>query len=527
MREPAAARLFSRLSAEPDREAILFAGRSLTFGDLDRLSRRYAAGLASLGVAKGDRVAAFAESLPEAVVSMLGHYRLGAIHVPINTRYRGDEAGHILEDSGAGTVVVRAGSESEGVLRKLPGDRRVISIGGPGTAGGVSFESLLESEELPGEPAWRDTETALLVYTSGTTGRSKGAALSYGALVSNTEALTGLWRFSDRDRIVLTLPLFHVHGLCIGVHGALLNGSATLLFERFDAREVVRAFAEQGATVFMGVPTMYVRLLELLEQTPEHAGVLARGRLFTSGSAALPAAHFEEFERRTGHRILERYGMTETLFTLSNPYEGERRAGTVGGAVPGCEVRLVEDNGDDVPEGGAGEVVVRGNSLMTEYWGRPSETAAAFKDGWFSTGDVARRDADGYVSIVGRKSVDVIKSGGFKISAREIEDVLREHPRVRDVAVLGEPDAVWGEKVVAAVVLREDFPAADTSNLLAELAAFTARSLADYKRPRSVYLLSELPRNAMGKVQKHRILESLRKGSSSGRGGPVPGEIPR
>ncbi|MEP6801387.1 MAG: AMP-binding protein [Acidobacteriota bacterium] len=526
MREPAARRLFSRFAAEPEREAILFNGRSLTFGDLDRLSRRYAGGLAALGVGKGDRVAAFAESLPEAIVAMLGHYRLGAIHVPINTRYRGDEAGHILEDSGARTVVVRAGSDSDAVLRGLPGERRVVSIGGRG-AGEISFESLLESDELPGEPASSDTDTALIVYTSGTTGKSKGAAISYGALVANMETLTALWRFSDRDRIVLMLPLFHIHGLCIGVHGALLAGAATLLFERFDAREVVRAFAEQGATVFMGVPTMYVRLLELLEQTPEHAGVLARGRLFTSGSAALPAAHFEEFERRTGHRILERYGMTETLFTLSNPCEGERRAGTVGKAVSGCDVRIVEENGDEVPAGGAGEILVRGNSLMTEYWGRPAETAAAFKEGWFLTGDVARRDVDGYVSIVGRKSVDVIKSGGFKISAREIEDVLREHPRVRDVAVLAEPDAVWGEKVVAAVVLREDVSPRDSADLLAELAAFTSRSLADYKRPRAVYVLAELPRNAMGKVQKHRILEGLRESSSPGRATAPPGEFPR
>ncbi len=512
MSERAVRRLFSRLAAAPEKEAIVFGGRSLTFGDLDRLSRRYAAGLASLGVAKGDRVAAFAESLPEAILAMLGHYRLGAIHVPINTRYRGDEAGHILEDSGAGTVLVRAGSESEEVLRGLRGGWRVVSIGGPGSGGATSFDTLLESEPLLGEPAWPDSDIALLVYTSGTTGKSKGAALSYGALVSNMEAVTGLWRFSEQDRIVLTLPLFHVHGLCIGVHGALLAGAAILMSERFDAREVVRAFAEQGATVFMGVPTMYVRLLGHLEQNPGDGAVLARGRLFTSGSAALPAAHFDEFERKTGHRILERYGMTETLFTLSNPYDGVRRAGTVGSPVPGCDVRLVEDDGDDVPEGSAGEVLVRGNSLMTEYWGRPAETAAAFRDGWFSTGDVARRDADGYVSIVGRKSVDVIKSGGFKISAREIEDVLREHPSVRDVAVLGEPDAVWGEKVVAAVVLR-DGRAPDPAGLLKELAAFTGRSLADYKRPRAVYVLAELPRNAMGKVQKHRILEDVEKKS--------------
>ncbi|MCA1581340.1 MAG: acyl-CoA synthetase [Acidobacteria bacterium] len=514
MRESAAARLFSHLSARSGGDAVVFAGRTLTFGDLESLSRRYASGLAALGVRKGDRVAAFAESLPEAIVAMLGHYRLGAIHVPINTRYRGEEAGHILEDAGAATVVVRAGSESEAVLRSLPGKRRVIVIGGDGGPGAVSFESLLESSEIPGDPPVGDGDPAVIIYTSGTTGKSKGAALSYRALVANIGALTRLWRFSEADRLALTLPLFHVHGLCIGVHGALLSGAAILLFERFDAAKVVRSFADQGATIFMGVPTMYVRLLELLDERPELAASLARGRLFTSGSAALPAAHFEEFQRRTGHRILERYGMTETLFTLSNPYEGERRPGTVGLPVPGCDVRIVEENGQEAGEDAPGEVLVRGDSLMTGYWGKPPETAAAFRDGWFSTGDIARRDAAGYVSIVGRKSVDVIKSGGFKISAREIEDVLREHPRVREVAVVGQPDPVWGERIVAAVVLRDQsapVDAVDTAELLNDLAAFTGESLADYKRLRAVCVLRELPRNAMGKVQKHRILEVLGK----------------
>ncbi|MEP6767107.1 MAG: acyl-CoA synthetase [Acidobacteriota bacterium] len=507
----AAARLFSHLSARPDGDAVVFGGRTLTFGELDSLSRRYAGGLSALGVRKGDRVAAFAESLPETIIAMLGHYRLGAIHVPINTRYRGEEAGHILEDSGAGTVIVRARSESETVLRGLPGKRRVITIGAePGSESlSLSFESLLASAELPGEPSCEDGDVALLVYTSGTTGKSKGAALSYGALVANMESLTRLWRFTEADRLVLTLPLFHVHGLCIGVHGALVAGAAILLFERFDPAHVIRAFEEQGATIFMGVPTMYVRLLEALDERPGLAAALARGRLFTSGSAALPAAHFEEFHRRTGHRILERYGMTETLFTLSNPYEGERRAGTVGLPVPGCEVRLVEDNGQEAPQDAPGEVLVRGENLMTGYWGKPAETAAAFRDGWFSTGDIARRDAAGYVSIVGRKSVDVIKSGGFKISAREIEDVLREHPRVREVAVVGQPDPVWGERIVAAVVLRDERGPVDSAELLNELTAFTGKSLADYKRLRAVCVLPELPRNAMGKVQKHRILEVL------------------
>jgi malonyl-CoA/methylmalonyl-CoA synthetase len=377
----------------------------------------------------------------------------------------------------------------------------------PPGGGQVAFERLLEAPEIRADPAADDADTALLVYTSGTTGKSKGAALSFSAVVANTEALMALWRVSSSDRLVLTLPLFHVHGLCIGVHGALLTGLTLLLSERFQAEEVVRAFAEQGATIFMGVPTMYVKLLELLRERPEAGKALARGRLFTAGSAALPAADFEEFERLTGHRILERYGMTETLFTLSNPYDGERRPGTVGRPVPGCEVRIVEENGEEAAPGAPGEILVRGDSLMTEYWDRPAETAAAFQEGWFATGDVARRDADGYVRIVGRNSVDVIKSGGYKISAREIEDLVATHPGVREVAVVGAPDRMWGERIVAAVVLRET---AGGDAIAREVTDLCAKRLADYKRPKEVRIFEELPRNALGKVQKHRILEKIR-----------------
>jgi acyl-CoA synthetase (AMP-forming)/AMP-acid ligase II len=310
--------------------------------------------------------------------------------------------------------------------------------------------------------------------------------------------------------MALALPLFHVHGLCLGVHGALLHRMPLLLFERFDALRVVEAFASGGATLFQGVPTMYVKLLQLLADSPEAAIALARGRLFTSGSAALAAGDFRRFEELTGHRILERYGMSETLFTLSNPYE-DRRPGTVGLAIPGYEVRIVDDAGQEAAVDEPGEIHVRGNGLMTAYWRRPEETAACFDDGWFVTGDMARRDRDGYVSIAGRKSVDFIKSGGFKISAREIEDVLRVHPRVRDVAVVGAPDSVWGERIVAAVVLQPATgPSPTPASLLDELSGFCAQSLADYKRPREVRILEDLPRNALGKVQKHRILDELK-----------------
>ena len=277
------------------------------------------------------------------------------------------------------------------------------------------------------------------------------------------------------------------------------------------AKDLVEAFQREGATVFQGVPTMYVKLLEHLEGSPGASATLARGRLFTSGSAALPEEDFRRFEELTGHRILERYGMSETLFTLSNPY-GDRRPGTVGLPVPGCEVRIVEEGGVDARPEEAGEILVKSNGMMTRYWGRPEETAASFRDGWFVTGDMARRDRDGYVTIAGRKSVDFIKSGGFKISAREVEDVLRRHPRVRDVAVVGAPDRVWGQRVVAAVVLQPaDGPLPSSDALLEELSSFCARSLADYKRPRGVRVVEDLPRNALGKIQKHRILERLRE----------------
>ncbi len=519
-------KLLSSLTAFAGREALVFGGRALTFGDLDLLSARYAAGLSALGVRRGDRVAVFAESSPDLVVALLGHYRIGAIHVPINTRYRAEEAGHILRDSGAKAVLVCPGTDCARVLDgigPLPGLHLRVTVGGEhagaeGSAdfavstdsGTVRMSRLLEADtsrpaSLPPPPG--DEDAALLIYTSGTTGKSKGVELSFSALAANIGAVTAMWAFGPNDRLALALPLFHVHGLCLGIHGMLLHGYAVLLYEKFEAAGIVEAFEGRGATAFMGVPTMYVRLLEHLEAHPAAADALRRARLFTSGSAALPADEFRAFKERTGHRILERYGMSETCFTLSNPYEGERRPGTVGLPVPGCSVRIVDDAGHDVADGELGEIVVRSNGMMTGYWGKAEETARSFRDGWFMTGDVARRDADGYVTIVGRKSVDIIKSGGFKISAREIEDVLRRHPAVREVAVVGVEDRVWGQRIVAAVVLAPGRLAVEKANLLRELSDFAGEHLADYKRPRELLVVPELPRNALGKIQKHLLLK--------------------
>jgi malonyl-CoA/methylmalonyl-CoA synthetase len=491
-----------------------------------RWASGYAARLASLGIRRGDRVAVFAETCPEVIEAFVGHLQSGVIHVPINPRYKADEARHILEDSGAVAVLTGAeGEECQAVLKEilrmkdLPGMRHVISMADafPAVPAAPSSPSkkVLSPSSSPS-----DTDVAMLIYTSGTTGKSKGVALSYRALADNTASVTGLWRFAPEDRLVLALPLFHVHGLALGVGGMLVNGLTLLLEPRFDPARVVRAFADEEATVFMGVPTMYVRLLEYLEAHPDAAAALRKARLFTAGSAPLPASDFESFRARTGHAILERYGMSETLFTLSNPYDGERRPGTVGLATPGCSVRIVDDEGRDVAAGEPGEIAVKSDGLMNAYWGREADTAASFRDGWFLTGDVARRGEGGYVTIVGRKSVDFIKSGGYKIAAREIEDVLRRHPRVRDAAVVGLEDRVWGQRIAAAVVLAEGAEPAATCE---DVAAFAAAHLADYKKPRDVVALPELPRNSLGKVQKHLVAKAFTHGGSGGGGEAPPG----
>ncbi|MDP6945410.1 MAG: AMP-binding protein, partial [Myxococcota bacterium] len=375
-----------------------------------------------------------------------------------------------------------------------------------GAAEGIDLQQLLT--ELPESTSPQrvepDPDTPLmLLYTSGTTGRSKGVALTHGALAANIGATTRLWRWSATDRLVLALPLFHVHGLGLGVLGTLYHQMSAVVHPRFEAPAVVEALSA-GGTIFMGVPTMYARLIAHLEAHPHLAGHLRGARLFTSGSAALPASAHEAFERLTGHRILERYGMSETGFTLSNPCVGERRAGTVGLPVPGYEVRVVGEAGEDCAPGEIGEIWVRGDGLMQGYWQQPVVTSESFTGGWFRTGDVATVSGDGYHQILGRRSADIIKSGGFKISALEIEDVLLRHPSVAEVAVLGLPDPEWGERITAAVV-----PAQSGRIDPEALSAFVAEHLAPFKRPRAFHVVSSLPRNALGKLQKHRLAVAL------------------
>jgi acyl-CoA synthetase (AMP-forming)/AMP-acid ligase II len=317
--------------------------------------------------------------------------------------------------------------------------------------------------------------------------------LTFANVSAAVSSLSSLWRIDERDEIVHALPLFHVHGLCVALHSALLRGARTRLLPKFSPEGVVAAIAA-GGTVFMGVPTMYRRLLRHLEEHPGDGEVLSRARLFCAGSAPLPADDLEDFERRTGHRIVERYGMSETLITLSNPLDGERKAGAVGLPIPGVDIRVVDD-----------ELQVRGPGVMRGYWDAPEATAAAFDGPWLKTGDLVRVDEEGYVTIVGRSSTDLLKVGGYKISTREIEEHIARVPGVREVAVVGVPDRDWGQRVVACVVLDDPLADKPRAALLEQLQA--AVHLHEAKKPRGLVVLDSLPRNAMGKVQKKLLAE--------------------
>lgn len=464
----ATSRIVGMLGDLADRGLVIEHEGALDGARLEALAAAYARWLTRTHtLTPGDRVAFFSEVTPLTIAALVAHLRLGLVHVPVPPRYTPDEVAHIVADSGG--VLVRPAE--------------VILDEGP--------------FEWPSPPP--ETALAWLVYTSGTTGRPKGVMMTHKALAANLLAITGLWEITARDRVIASLPLFHVHGLGLAVLGSLVRGASIILISKFSAERIVDA-VRGGATVFMGVPTMYHLLLEHLAAQPGDAEILSSARLFTAGSAALSAASFREFERLTGHAILERYGMTETGFTLSNPYRGERRPGSVGQPVPGVEVRLVEEADGVlrvVEPGEPGEIEVRGDNLMVGYWGRPEATAASFRDGWFRTGDTAVLE-DGYVRIVGRTSTDIIKTGGFKVGAREVEDVLMASGLVRECAVLGVEDERWGEVVAAVVVgLQVEVEA---------LESFAAAHLADYKRPRRYVLAESLPRNAMGKVQKAALV---------------------
>jgi len=475
---------------------ITESGATWSYSDLAMLSAKLAAVLSRLGVAKGDRVSAQVIKSPESLCLYFACLQVGAIYHPLNPAYSDRELDYFLEDAGPKVFVCtpdrEAQSQSVGRAAKV---EQILTLGENGRG------SLLEKvtdEALETTVALEGSAPAALLYSSGTTGRPKGIVLTHDNLSNNALALVERWQFSDADVLLHTLPIFHVHGLFVACHCALISGASMLWHTSFSPPAVLSQLPR--ATVFMGVPTYYTRLL----QDPDLSPSVCRSiRLFISGSAPLLASTWSEFAVRTGHQILERYGMTETGMTLSNPLMGERKPGSVGFPLPGVEVRIEALEGSTVKGQETGLLMVRGRNVFKEYWGMPEKTRADFSDdGFFKTGDIASIDAEGYYSIVGR-SKDMIISGGLNIYPKEIEQVLDEHPQVMESAVIGIPDSDYGERVIALIVPAA--PVDDESSLIGSLVALCTEELAGFKRPKLFRLVDELPRNAMGKVQKTEL----------------------
>jgi malonyl-CoA/methylmalonyl-CoA synthetase len=455
-----------------DAVALEFEDRTFTFGEIDSRSNRLAQLLTRRGLKRGDRLAVYLANCVEMIDLYLACIKLGVIFVPINILYRDREMSHILGDAEPVAVVLEAVPDA---AFESP-----IPIWNPAD---LTREAAMLAPDRPDIPIDGD-DPAGIIYTSGTTGRSKGAILTHNNFAANAINLLACWQISAADRFLLALPLFHVHGLGNGLHCWLASGCLMRLMERFEQPKAAAAFLDFRPTLFFGVPTIYVRLLDLPAAAAAEIGAFMR--LFVSGSAPLDAQVLEKFRARFGHTILERYGMSETLMNIGNPYTGERRPGSIGLPLPGVSVRLVDS-----------EIYLKGPNVFSGYWRREDATREAFVDGWFRTGDLAVRTPDGYYTLCGRKS-DLIISGGFNIYPREIEEFLQEQEEVAEAAVVGAPDPARGEVPVAYVVLTAPIDAAG-------LEARCRAKLASFKIPRAFHTVDRLPRNAMGKIQKHLL----------------------
>ncbi|MEX5598275.1 malonyl-CoA synthase [Pseudophaeobacter sp. C1-32P7] len=487
--------LISRLRAasvghETRNFATFPARASMTFGELFAGAERNAAALVAMGVQPGDRVAVQVEKTIEAIQLYLGTVMAGGVFLPLNTAYTTPEVAYFLGDASPRVVVYDPAREDD--IAEIAGDARVVTLDGKGL--GSLTDAVVGRGGFDPVPRGPD-DLAAILYTSGTTGRSKGAMLSHENLASNSLMLRDYWQFTDQDVLIHALPIFHTHGLFVATNVALLAGARLVFLKGFNADEVLDAMPR--ATALMGVPTFYTRLLADPRLTRERAENM---RLFISGSAPLLVDTHEDWEARTGHRILERYGMTETNMSTSNPYDGERRAGTVGFPLPGVEARIMAD-GKEVAQGETGVLHVRGANVFQGYWQMPEKTAEELlPDGWFITGDMARMDEDGYVTIVGREK-DLVITGGFNVYPKEVESLIDDLPGVLESAVIGVPHPDFGEAVVAVVV-----PTGEGTSPEAVKAALSGQ-LAKFKQPKEVILLDALPRNTMGKVQKKALRE--------------------
>ena len=502
-------KLRRQCQATPDKLALEFTHpdntRQISYGQLEVTVQHTIAYLQSLGVEAGDRIALQLPKCLEFIYLHLAVMRLGAISLPLNPAFPATELSYFLSDSEAKLLFVDAQAKSRVQLIRndLPALQAVIFLQ-PELPG--DFDSHLQEVDAVGEdlrPLPDDANaTALMIYTSGTTGRPKGAELTHGNLTANLDALHTAWGWQANDVLLHVLPIFHTHGLMVALHGALNAGATAVLLPEFDARLTLDTLIKHPCSVFMAVPTIHQRLLSV----PDAAEYdLSHMRLMTSGSARLPDDVFQRYQQTFGYTLLERYGMTETGMNLSNPYQGERRMGSVGLPLPSVEARIVNsETGEPLPDGEVGEVQIRGPHVFKQYWRQPEKTASAFSaDGWLRTGDLGLREPNGYFTLKGRAK-DLIISGGFNIYPPEVELVLAEHSEVAESAVIGCPDVDWGERVVAVIVLLPN------SNPTAEgIINYCRQHLAAYKSPKEVLFVESLPRNAMGKIQKANLRSTL------------------
>jgi malonyl-CoA/methylmalonyl-CoA synthetase len=472
---------FPRLADPDEGDAIRVGSETLSYRQLGAAAASLAGRLEGV-----ERAAVWTEPSVEACIGVVGALAAGVTLVPINPGAGSRELEHIVSDSAPELVLAVEGVQLPPALASL---KR------------LDVERAERGGTLPDELAAE--ETAFVLYTSGTTGPPKGVMIPRRAIVSNLDALAEVWEWTSADRLAHALPLFHVHGLVLGILGPLRRGGEVEHVGRFSPGALAEAL-RRGATMVFGVPTMYRRIALEAEDDPELAGAFGRARLLVSGSAPLPAIEHERVERLTGQRIVERYGMTETLMNVSVRASGERLPGYVGLPLPGVEARLVDDDGgpvDALDDETIGAIHIRGPNLFSGYLNRLDATASAFRDGWFQTGDLATRAPNGYIRIVGRRATDLIKSGGYKIGAGEIEAALLEHPSVAEAAVAARPDSDLGERVAAWIVL-----APGRTATADELSSHVGDLLASYKRPREFHFLAELPRNEMGKVMKKALV---------------------
>lgn len=478
------------------------AGRQYTYADVERETARLARFFTNIGLARGDRVAVQVDKTPQALFVYLAVVRAGLVYLPLNTAYQRGELEYFLKDAEPALVLGRP--QSLTLLQELTraaGMRHLYTLDENGAG------SLIDAaRDVPADFATAVVERddlAAILYTSGTTGRSKGAMLTHGNLASNALTLVDYWGFTSSDVLLHALPLFHIHGLFVAANLTLVSAAKMLFLPKFDAKQVLSLLPR--STVLMGVPTYYTRLLAEPGLTREACGNV---RLFISGSAPLLKETFAAFRERTGHTILERYGMSETGMNTSNPLHGERVGGTVGPALPGISVRVVDDQGRPLAPEAIGHIQVKGPNVFKGYWRMPDKTREEFTaDGYFKTGDLGSLGADGYLTIVGR-SKDLIITGGYNVYPKEIETLIDEMPGVTESAVIGVPHPDFGEAVTA-VVIRKSGAKISEADVLQHLKS----EIANYKVPKRVYFFDELPRNAMGKVQKNVLRQLIQSGS--------------